>query len=87
MSKLETTSIKSIIGNWSKLDDFVSGLNQFITNPVMRVNKGRVHKWIQRDAIPPEYWYAVTEAGKLNGCPITYEVLALHAWNKKVLAA
>lgn len=89
MSSSEQTTISSIIGLWPNpsLDAFVSSVNEHIPDQKLHINKDRVYKWMQRDAIPQEYWYPVTQAGKANGYQVTPELLAQHAWNKKVLAA
>lgn len=81
------TSIKSLAGYWPRLDDFVAGLNQHIDNPGQKVNAGRVYKWIQRDAIPPEYWYAVIKASEDRGVTVTGDMLILHARDRKLAAS
>jgi len=75
---------RSIISKWCRQCDFIADVNRFIERPGRKINTFGVDKCKMRDSVPAEYWYAVVKASELRGFGITFEMLGLHAWNKKL---
>jgi len=42
-----------------------------------------VHKWVERDSIPAEYWWIVSRAAKRRRLPVTAQKLAYIAHRKR----